>query len=345
MSKPADTVTVPVARLEELSNAALAAVGVPKADADAVTGVLVAADMMGLATHGVIRLSPYTGRIRQGGVKAKPDIRIDRRAPSLALVDGDNGLGPVVGTRALAAAMAMAADTGIAYVGCRNSNHFGAMMPYAMEACAAGCVMIAATNAGPTMPPWGGAEARIGNNPLCVAAPVPGGPHFILDMAMSVAARGKIRIAARNKTPIPEGWAVDRDGRPTTDAAKALKGFLVPFGGHKGSGLSMAVDILTGVLTGAEFLTGVASWVDQPNDPQGAGHFFLLIAPARLVGAGAFAESMAQFRDIVATRRPADPAAPVLLPGQREQARRRAAMAEGVAVPTDVLDEIVALGR
>lgn len=340
MSKTAETVTVPVERLEELSNAALAAVGVPAADAAAVTRVLIEAEKMGIATHGVIRLTPYTDRIRQGGVKATPNITVDARAPSLALVDGDNGLGPVVGTRALAAAMDMAADTGIAYVGCRNSNHFGAMMPYALTACDAGTVMIAATNAGPTMPPWGGAEARIGNNPLCVAAPVPSGPHFILDMAMSVAARGKIRVAARNKTPIPEGWAVDRDGRATTDAAAALKGFLVPFGGHKGSGLSLAVDILAGVISGAGFLTDVASWVDQPTEPQRAGHFFLLIDPGRLVGRDAFAESMTRFRDTIASTRAADGSAPVLLPGQREQQRRIAAITDGIAVAADLLAEV-----
>jgi len=341
----AEPVTVSVDRLMALSNAALAAVGVPPDDALAVTRVLVEADMMGIATHGVIRLTPYTTRVRLGGVKARPRVAVETRAPSLAMVDGDNGLGPVIGTRALAGAMEMAAATGIAYVGCRNSNHFGAMMPYARIACDAGYVMIAATNAGPTMPPWGGAEAKIGNNPLCVAAPMPDGPHFILDMAMSVAARGKIRIAERNKTPIPEGWAVDKHGRPTTDAAEAMRGFLVPFGGHKGSGLSMAVDILAGVIAGAGFLTGIASWTEQPKEPQRAGHFFLLIDPERLVGAGAFAGSMARFRDSVRSTRPADPASPVLLPGQREQERRRAALTGGVAVPADLLAEVEALAR
>lgn len=341
----AETTTVTVERLKQLSNAALVAVGVPAEDAAAVTRVLVEADMMGIATHGVIRLTPYTTRIRMGGVKAKPRVIVEARAPSLAVVDGDNGLGPVIGTRALKAAMAMAAATGIAYVGCRNSNHFGAMMPYALTACDAGFVMIAATNAGPTMPPWGGAEAKIGNNPLCVAAPVPGGAHFILDMAMSVAARGKIRIAERNKTPIPEGWAVDKDGRPTTDAAAAMRGFLVPFGGHKGSGLSLAVDILAGVITGAGFLTGIASWTEQPKEPQRAGHFFLLIDPARLTGADAFAKSMTEFRQIVRSTRPADPESPVLLPGEREQKHRQATLTEGVTVPADVLREVEALGR
>ncbi|HEX9703532.1 MAG TPA: Ldh family oxidoreductase [Rhodospirillales bacterium] len=341
----AKTTTVTVDRLKRLSDAALAAAGVPAADAQCVTRVLVEADMMGVSTHGVVRLAAYTGRIRAGGVKARPNITIDRRAPSLALVDGDGGLGPVVGTRALETALAMAAETGIAYVGCRNSNHFGAMAPYALSACDAGMVMVSATNAGPTIPPWGGAEARLGNNPLCVAAPVPAGPHFILDMAMSVAARGKIRLAARDGRPIPEGWAVDAAGRPTTDPVKALKGFLIAFGDHKGPGLSMAVDILAGVLTGANFLTGVASWVDHPDTPQGAGHFFLLIDPGRLVGADAFADAITRFCGSIRSTRPADPAQPVILPGEREQARRRAAIVDGVAVADDLLAEVEALAR
>ncbi|MBI1985337.1 MAG: Ldh family oxidoreductase, partial [Rhodospirillales bacterium] len=118
-----------------------------------------------------------------------------------------------------------------------------------------------------------------------------------------------------------------------------------PFGGHKGSGLSLAVDILAGVVTGAGFLTGIASWTEQPKEPQRAGHFFLLIDPARLTGAGAFAESMARFREIIHSTRAADPAAPVLIPGQREQERRRAALESGVAVPADLLAEVEALGR
>jgi LDH2 family malate/lactate/ureidoglycolate dehydrogenase len=206
-------------------------------------------------------------------------------------------------------------------------------------------VMIAGTNASTTMPPWGGREARIGNNPICFSAPCPDPPHFILDMAMSVAARGRIRAARDRGEPIPQGWAVDAQGQPTTDPHAALEGFLVPFGAHKGSGMSMAVDILSGVLSGARFLTGISSWSDDPDDPQRLGHFFLLIEPGRLTGHEAFAHAMASFREVVRATPPADPDHPVLLPGEREQRCRAQALAGGVSLPRDLLEQLRRLCR
>ncbi len=331
---------IEVGALRDISNSALAAAGVPRANAEAVTRILVEGDMMGLGTHGVLRLLNYIERIRLGGVAPDPDVRVDRRAPSLAIVDGANALGPVVGMRALETAMDLAAETGIAWVGCRNSNHFGALAPYALQACVAGFVSVMGTGASVTMPPWGGAEARIGNNPIGVAAPCPDEPHFILDMAMSVAARGKIREAQRKGTAIPEGWAVDARGRATTDPALALAGFLVPFGAHKGSGMSQAVDLLSGLLSGARFLTGVSSWVDKPAEAQGIGHFFLLVDPARMIGCAAYDEAIREFRDIIIGTPPADTENPVQFPGQREQARRAVALREGVPVRRELLDQL-----
>jgi LDH2 family malate/lactate/ureidoglycolate dehydrogenase len=265
---------------------------------------------------------------------------VEQKGPSLALVDGDNGLGPAVGWAALETALQLARDTGIAYVGTRNSNHFGALAPYALAACEQGFVMIGGTSASTTMAPWGGRETRIGNNPLAIAAPVPGGPHFILDMAMSVAARGKIRAAEKAGQPIPSGWAADAGGLPTTDPAAALKGFLLPVGGHKGSGLSQAVDILSGVLPGAAFLTGIASWVDNPDTPSGLGHFFMMIDPGRLIGRDAFADRMHRFRDTIRATPPAEPDKPVLFPGEREQAQRARALANGVTLPAELLVQL-----
>jgi LDH2 family malate/lactate/ureidoglycolate dehydrogenase len=316
---------------------------------------------MGIATHGLVRVPAYAKRLRLGGIDAKAKIAVERRAPSLALVDGGNATGTAVASHALDAAIEMAAETGIAYVGCRHSNHCGALMPYGLKAAEAGYVFIGGTNASTlkaaeagyvfiggtnastTMPPWGGAEARIGNNPICIAAPIEDGPHFLLDMAMSVAARGKIRAAQAAGNPIPADWAVDDRGRPTTDPAAALAGFLSPMGGHKGSGLSQAIDILGGVLSGGRFLSGISSWVDHPELPSNIGHFFVLLDPGRLIGKEAFAEAMARFRDIVVTTPPADPTRPVMVPGQAEQERRRRAIAEGLDLPKDLVDEIEAL--
>ncbi len=337
------TVTLSIDAVTRLSTDLFVSLGMSEADAAATLWPLIDAETMGIATHGLIRVPAYAKRLRLGGIDATGKIAVERRAPSLALVDGGNSTGTAIATRALYAALEMVAETGIAYVGCRHSNHCGALMPYGLKAAEAGFVFIGGTNASTTMPPWGGAEARIGNNPICVAAPIGEGPHFLLDMAMSVAARGKIRAALAAGEPIPADWAVDDRGRPTTDPAAALQGFLSAMGGHKGSGLSQAIDILGGVLSGAQFLTGISSWTDHPERPSNIGHFFMLLDPGRLIGKAAFAEAMIRFRDIVLTTPPADPAQPVRLPGQAEQERKTHAMAEGLTLPKNLIDEIKAL--
>jgi LDH2 family malate/lactate/ureidoglycolate dehydrogenase len=337
------TVTIDPQSLRQLAVAALGAAGAEAAQAEATADILVEGDLMGLGTHGVLRLIVYCERLRSGGTKAKADIRVERRAPALALIHGDNGLGQAVAMTALKTGFDMVAETGIAYLGCNNSNHLGALAPYGLRACEKGLVLICGTNASTTIAPWGGRDARLGNNPLSIAAPCPEAPHFILDMAMSVAARGKIRQAEREGAAIPEGWAVDADGKPTTDPTAALAGFLLPFGGHKGSGLSQAVDLLSGVLSGARFLTNISPWTEFPDRPCGTGHFFVLIDPQRLLGAEAYAKAMAEFSGIVRSTPPADAAQPVQIPGEREQQRRDKALREGIAIPVDLMAKIEAL--
>jgi LDH2 family malate/lactate/ureidoglycolate dehydrogenase len=319
--------------------------GLPAEHAEITTSILLEADLMGISTHGAVRIPVYTQRLNSGGVNRQASIRIAKNAPSVAVVDGNNGLGTVVAGKALEVCFEMVADTGIAYAGCRNSNHFGALAPYALRACEAGYVFIGGTNASTTIAPWGGKDTRVGNNPLCIAAPCPDGMHFILDMAMSVAARGKIRAAQKAGSPIPEGWALDGSGRATTDPSEALKGFLLPFGAHKGSGLAMAVDILSAGLSGARFLTDVSSWSDNPDAPSGVGHFFLLLDPDKTIGSVAFAAAMERFKQIVLTTPAANPEEPVMFPGQREQERRRAAMDKGLTLPGDLLASIRHLAR
>lgn len=335
--------TLAAGELRRLATTALTAAGAQTAQAAATAEVLVESDLLGISTHGVQRLATYCRRLRQGGIKAAAQITIERKAPSLALVDGDSALGQAVAMTALESGLEMAAETGIAYVGCRNSNHLGALAPYGLKACESGFLLVGGSNAASTMAPWGGREARLGNNPLSVAAPCPEPPHFLLDMAMSVAARGKVRRAEREGSPIPEGWALDPQGRPTTDPAAALAGFLLPFGGHKGSGLSQAVDLLAGVVTGARFLTDLSSGIGHLDRPSGSGHFFLLIDPNRLLGAEAYAAAVSRFRALVQETPPADPAAPVRIPGQRQQAHRAKALREGIELPPDLLSRLEAL--
>lgn len=337
------TVTVERAPLLRLAEAALTAAGAAPRHAALTADILVEGDLMGISTHGVLRVLLYSERLGLGGITAGAQIAVERKAPSLALVDGDNGLGPAVAMTALEAGFEMAAESGLAYVGCRNSNHLGALAPYALKACERGLVLISGTNASTTIAPWGGREARLGNNPLSIAAPCPDAPHFILDMAMSVAARGKIRKARDEGAAIPEGWAVDAAGKPTTDPVAALEGFLLPFGGHKGSGLSQAVDLLAGVLSGARFLTDISPWTDYPERPCGTGHFFLLLDPARLLGAAPYEAAVGRFRALIRETPPAEAAQPVQFPGEREQMRRAAALDKGIVLPAELLAKIEAL--
>ena len=338
-----NSVTIDPEDLRRLAVAALTAAGTSERHAAFAADILVEGDLMGLGTHGVLRLLVYCERLRSGGTNAKADIKIEHKAPSLALVNGDNGLGQAIAMTALEAGFEMAAKNGIAYLGCNNSNHLGALAPYGLKACEKGFVMICGTNASTTIAPWGGREARLGNNPLSIAAPCPAAPHFILDMAMSVAARGKIRQAEREGYAIPEGWAVDAAGKPTSDPTAALAGFLLPFGGHKGSGLSQAVDLLSGVLSGARFLTKISPWTEFPDRPCGTGHFFLLIDPIRLLGTETYSNAIAEFSGIVRTTPPADASQPVQIPGEREQQRRDKSLRDGIEIPADLMTKIEAL--
>ncbi|UCH73715.1 MAG: Ldh family oxidoreductase [Rhodospirillales bacterium] len=339
----ADTVTVAADELGALAAAAFVHAGVPEGDARETAEVLLVGEMMGIPTHGMIRVPEYIRRIGLGGINCSPQMRIDRRAPALAVIDADNALGPVAGLRGLAEALEMARQVGIAYAGIAESNHVGPLAPYALRACEDGMALILGTNASVTMPPWGGAAARMGNNPLCIALPNPGGPHFILDMAMSVAARGKIRRALKEGAAIPEGWAVTRDGAPTTDPAAALDGFLAPMGGHKGAGLAQAVDLLAGLLPGGAFLTAISSWIENPGAPPRTGHFFIALDAMRLRGPD-YGPAMQDFLEIITATPPADPARPVLYPGLPEQRRLAAARAGGVTLPAALLEEIRGLG-
>ncbi|HEY9280419.1 MAG TPA: Ldh family oxidoreductase, partial [Eoetvoesiella sp.] len=255
---------LPEADLTALGINAFQGLGLPAADAAEVVKILVLADLFGLSTHGLSRIESYGERLQVGGINARPNITIERPAPALRLVDGDNGIGPLVGMRALEAAMQAAQECGVGVALARGSNHFGPISPYSLIAAQEGYASIIGSNATTTIAPWGGSDARLGNSPLGFGVPNPGGNPFLLDMALSVVARAKIRNAMKLGESIPDTWATDKEGRPTTDPQAALDGFLLPIGGHKGYGLALLVDLFAGLLSNAAYLTHVKSWVDAP---------------------------------------------------------------------------------
>ncbi|MBM9593883.1 Ldh family oxidoreductase [Roseitranquillus sediminis] len=331
------------AELKTLAERGLRALGVPEGQARDCATILVLADLMGIGTHGVARVSAYGSRLRTGGIKAAADMVMERLAPGMARLDGDNGLGPAIGMRALDEALDLAGETGIAAVFCRNSNHFGPIAPYAYLAAEQGFASLIASNATTTIAPTGGREARLGNNPMGFGFPNPGGDPVLLDMAMSVVARARIRNAAKAGQQIPDSWATDREGRPTTDPNAALAGFLAPIGGYKGYGLSLAVDLLTGLLSGGSYLTHVSSWQDNPEAPQDLGHTFVLMDARRLGAQAWLAERMNDFAAILHDTPRAEAEVPVMLPGERELDRMRRQKADGIALDPALLEELRAL--
>jgi L-2-hydroxycarboxylate dehydrogenase (NAD+) len=250
--------------------------GVVKRDAEIAATVLVAADLRGVDTHGVIRFNPtswYVKWLRDGEMNPKPEIRVVSENVSSALIDGDRGIGMVIGHRAMELAIQKAKSSGVAMVGVRNSRHFGMSAYYAMQALPHDMIGISMTNASRQVVPTFGREARFGTNPLCLAAPGMDELPFVIDMATTTAAAGKLELAARLGKAIPLGWALNENAEPTTDPKLAQKARrLLPLGGsreggsHKGYGLAMLVEILCGVLT------GTTTALNSNQDPRG--HFF-----------------------------------------------------------------------
>ena len=331
---------IDAAELRDLAARVLTAAGVPRADAETTARILVMGDLLGVHTHGVERVVSYEQRVAAGGINAQASITAERVAPGLVKVDGDNGLGPVVGSRALEEAMAVSRELGAGIALARRSNHFGAVAPYSLIAAEAGFASIIGSNASTTIAPTGGREARLGNSPVAFCVPNPRGRPFLLDMALSVVARAKIRDAAKRGKAIPDTWATDRDGKPTTDPNAALDGVLLPVGGHKGYGLALAVDLFAGLLSDAAYLTHVRSWLDEPAEPSRLGHFFILLDTRRLGSTEWLAARFADFAAILHGTPAADPANPVRVPGERELSNLERQQRDGVEIDTAVLEKL-----
>jgi LDH2 family malate/lactate/ureidoglycolate dehydrogenase len=321
----AERVHVAVAAADAFARRLLVAHGLSEQDAAVVAGCLVSADLRGVDTHGLCRLPIYLDRLRRGLINPRPALAPQRVTPVAASLDGQDGFGFVVGTRAMREAIDMARAFGIGLVSVRRSTHFGMAASYVLQALDAGFISLVFSNASPAMPPWGARSALLGTNPFAAGAPAGQQPPFLLDMSPAVAARGKIRRAERRGENIPLGYALDGDGRPTTDPAAALGGVVLPIGTYKGSGLAMLMDILGGVISGAAYGGDVGDQYKVYDRPQDVGHFFLAIKPDLFVS-----DYRARMDTLIERVRAAPPAQgfdEVLVPGdperRHEQARRR----------------------
>nr|POE90680.1 putative oxidoreductase yjmc [Quercus suber] len=269
----------------------LRANGVPPANASIVARCLVAADLRGVDTHGVNRIPSYMERIRQGVLSATAEPTIEEITPVVAQVDAHNGFGFVAAHVGMEKAIMMARTYGIGMVSVKHSNHFGMSAWVVQQALNAGMMSLVYTNSSPALPVWGGKSKLMGVSPIACGAPAGKEKPFILDMAPSVAARGKIYKAKRRGEKIPTDWALDAEGRPTDDPTAALEGVMLPMGGPKGSALSIMMDVFSGVLSGSAFAGHVTNPYD-PSQPADVGHFLIAIKPDLFMDLESFKERM-----------------------------------------------------
>lgn len=337
---------VDVDKLKTFVVAVLQQVGVDSPDARIAAEVLVRTDMRGVRTHGTRQLKTYVTQIVRGGINPKAKLRVLVEGPTWAMLDGCAGLGVVVAYKSMKLAMAKARESVVGIAGARNSNHCGAVGYYASVCLEENMVGLAMTNADPTMSAPGSAARVLGTNPIACAFPAGEENPILLDIATSVVAGVKIHQAAKEGRRVPEGWIVNRNGAPTTDPRDLQQGGAhVPFGGHKGFGLALMVEILSGVMTGAGVADEVTSLVEQPDKPSNVGHFFLAVDIGAITPINRFKARMDRCISKVRSCPKAVGVNRIYLPGVMEAEEEERAKTHGVLLDEPTLESLRQLGQ
>jgi LDH2 family malate/lactate/ureidoglycolate dehydrogenase len=323
-SAAGEAVAIDAPRLTSAVADILTAAGIAAADAQVAAADLVAADLEGIASHGVMLLPMYVDRILAGSVSRCSAGEVVSDRGSAIVIDAGNALGQLTARQAVALAVTRAREVGLAAVAVRNGFHFGTAGRYARMMAQENCVGIVLSNTRPLMPAPGGAEALVGNNPIAVALPSAGAFPVEADMALSATAMGKIRLAAAAGERIPESWAVDADARPTTDPAAAINGMLLPAAGPKGFGLAFVIDLLCGGLSGGAVGAEVRPLYGDPADPYRCSHFFLAIHAGHFPVAEGLAERVREQAARVSRSKRAGGVERVYAPGELVWATRQA---------------------
>jgi LDH2 family malate/lactate/ureidoglycolate dehydrogenase len=330
---------IPPKRLAEFVGAIFRECQMPESDAALLAETLVFADQSGVHSHGVLRVPEYVQKLTGGGVDPKGRPTLVRDMGSCSVVDGGNSMGQIGGTFAMQHVIERARDTGLAAAAVKGSNHCGAMAYFAMLALPHDMIGIATTNALPTMAPWGGAERILGINPLAIAIPAQEKTPIVFDAAFSGSSHGKIRIYQQKGLPLPAGWALDAQGRPTTDPAAAVDGLLAPIGGFKGTGLAMIMGILSSMLSGAAYGTELGDMESGPK-PGEDGHFFMALRVSAFTDPDHFkARVDAAIREIHNARRAPD-VQRIYAPGELEALRRDEYAQRGIPLNAMTLDDL-----
>jgi LDH2 family malate/lactate/ureidoglycolate dehydrogenase len=324
--------TVDAGDLRERVRGIFARLGLPEHDAAVVADQLVEADLRGVHSHGVMRVPSYVAGLKGGRINPRPQIRVVVDHGAQAVVDGDNAMGQVAAFRANELAIERGREHGLAGVALRRSGHAGAMAYYPIRALRHGLIGFATTNAGINMPPTGGVQKLVGNNPFAIAVPTGRDWPMVLDMATSVVAGGKLDVARAKGEPIPLGWARDVQGRPTTDPVAARQGSLEPLGGPKGYGMAVMLDVLAGVLSGGRFGAGLGG--------PGSGQFFLTLAVERYMPLEEFKARMEQLLDQLHACPRAPGVERIYVAGEIEWELQQRRTREGVPLEESVLGDL-----
>ena len=320
----------------------LGAVGVPTDDAAIVADCLLTANLSGIDTHGVVRLAHYVRRLENGTIKARPQLNFKQTAPSTGILDGGDGLGHVVTYRATTHAMELAAEAGVGIVSIGNSSHFGMAGFYVLRMAAAGYAGMSMTATDRMLVPFGARKAFFGTNPICFGFPTDGIP-VVLDMATSSIPYGKVALAAVEGNSIPDTWALDAEGNPTTDPA-AVAG-LHPVAGPKGSGLSMVIDIFCSLLAGMPWGPHINQMYAEMDAPRQLGHLVMAMDVKRFMSLEIFKQNLGEMLSEFTALEPAAGFDRVYYPGQIEGLRREQRRAEGIPVEAGLAEELTELGQ
>jgi LDH2 family malate/lactate/ureidoglycolate dehydrogenase len=342
----ADVTLVPADRLRPFIAEVFAAAGAPPDDAATVAEVLVEADLRGVESHGSTRVAGYVSMIRLGLLNPRPDVGVLRDTPTTAMLEGDRAFGIVVAKQAMSLAMDKARAAGLGCVTARNVTHTGLVGFYPMMAARGGLIGLAMNNGPAILPPFGGTTPTYATNPFAAAFPAGRREPIVLDMATSVVAGGKLRLAAKKGAEIPDTWALDRHGKPTTDPDEAIHhGFMQWAGGYKGFGLATVVEVLGGVLSGGLFGADVPPMKDFGREPLVTSAFYLAIDPERFMPLDDFRARIDRLVDHVKASELASGVAEVFIAGEPEARRKIDRLREGIPLSAVVLDELRGVGQ
>jgi LDH2 family malate/lactate/ureidoglycolate dehydrogenase len=342
MNSPTKAARIAIGAVTGLIVDAVTKSGVPAADAAKIAELMVEADLVGADAHGVFRLAQYVQRLKLGSTNPRPNIKVNRSAPATALVDGDNGMGHLVVSRAAETAIELARECGVAWVGCRMSGHAGAAGVYAALPLKADMIGIysAVANAN-HMPLAGGAEPLLGTNPLAIAIPAGEEPPLVLDIATSIVSYGTIKNHKLQNQPLQPDWMIDpKTGAAVTDPNKSIEALLLPMAGYKGAGLALMLGLLGGTLNGALFGRDCVDFNAEPGKVTNTGQFVLALDPSKFQPIEKFkAEIDRHSRDLRNSKAlPGNDA--VRLPGDARAKRRADRVANGLSLPPELLTQL-----